>query len=206
MKSLDMYPEAKFLDIGANVGMYTVMVAAMKRQVVAADPVLKNLALINSSLKKSNTSQYVTLVNNPISNEEELVYTINKWPTNPGATQLVPAHLMTDDLQQYIIGVPVHSVTLNHLIQFADAKEIILKIDVEGFECKILTPYLEKTVPNVFIPLIFMEFIHIQNNLDNNCPDFKYMTDLLIDSGYKAWNMKEEFNITKNDIIVDILW
>ena len=41
---------------------------------------------------------------------------------------------------------------------------------LQGFECKILTPYLEKAVPNVFIPLIFMEFIHIQNNLDNNCP------------------------------------
>ena len=46
--------------------MYTVMVAAMHRRVIAVDPIIKNLALINLSLKKAGNSQYVSFINNPI--------------------------------------------------------------------------------------------------------------------------------------------
>ena len=46
--------------------MYTVMAAAMKRKVVAVDPIIKNLALINKSLKESQLLSYVSLINNPI--------------------------------------------------------------------------------------------------------------------------------------------
>ena len=47
-------------------GMFTVMVAAMHRKVFAVDPLLANLAFIDYSLKKSNNSQFVSLINNPI--------------------------------------------------------------------------------------------------------------------------------------------
>ena len=47
-------------------GMYTVMVAAMDKRVIAVDPILNNLALINQSLKRSIKSQYVSFIRNPI--------------------------------------------------------------------------------------------------------------------------------------------
>ena len=46
--------------------MYTVMVAAMGRKVIAVDPLMNNLALIHNSLKKVNNTKMVSLVNNPI--------------------------------------------------------------------------------------------------------------------------------------------
>ena len=46
--------------------MFTVMAAAMKRTVIAVDPMIKNLALINQSLKQSKLLQYVSFINNPI--------------------------------------------------------------------------------------------------------------------------------------------
>ena len=42
------------------------MAAAMKRTVIAVDPMIKNLALINQSLKQSKLLQYVTFINSPI--------------------------------------------------------------------------------------------------------------------------------------------
>ena len=47
-------------------GMFTVMVAAMHRKVVAVDPILNNLAMIHHSLKTVNNEDYVTLMNNPV--------------------------------------------------------------------------------------------------------------------------------------------
>ena len=42
------------------------MVAAMGRRVVAVDPILSNLALINQSLQRANNTKHVSFVSNPI--------------------------------------------------------------------------------------------------------------------------------------------
>ena len=55
-----------FADLGSNIGMYTVVVAAMRRQVVAVDADPKNLAYIRTSLDLTNTTQYVRLVQNAV--------------------------------------------------------------------------------------------------------------------------------------------
>ena len=47
-------------------GMYTVMIAEMKRRVVAVDPIRDNLALISSSVSKAGNSPYVHFVASPI--------------------------------------------------------------------------------------------------------------------------------------------
>ena len=46
--------------------MYTVMIAQMKRRVVAVDPIRDNLALINSSVSRAGNSPYVHFVASPI--------------------------------------------------------------------------------------------------------------------------------------------
>lgn len=66
LKAMSMYPSAVFLDIGSNIGMYTVMMAAAGRQVVAVDAMLVNLAYIHQSLMFGNTTQFVRLLNNPV--------------------------------------------------------------------------------------------------------------------------------------------
>ena len=47
-------------------GMYTVMIAQMKRRVVAVDPIRDNLAFIASSVRAAGNSAYVQYVANPI--------------------------------------------------------------------------------------------------------------------------------------------
>ena len=46
--------------------MYTVMVAAMHRRVIAVDPILTNLGLIRRSLEVAENTKFVSFVNNPI--------------------------------------------------------------------------------------------------------------------------------------------
>ena len=54
------------LDAGCNIGMYTIMVAAMDREVVAVDAMAENLAYVTKSLDIINKTDKVVLVNNPI--------------------------------------------------------------------------------------------------------------------------------------------
>ena len=66
MKAVDLVPEAIFIDVGCNIGVYTLAVAAMKRQVVAVDMMIDNLSYIRESLARSGLTSFVHLVNNAI--------------------------------------------------------------------------------------------------------------------------------------------
>ena len=55
-----------FIDIGSNIGSYTLPVASMGRKVVAVDMMEDNLGYIKTSLIKSNLTQYVELVHNAV--------------------------------------------------------------------------------------------------------------------------------------------
>ena len=57
--------------------------------------------------------------------------------------------------------------------------------DNQGFECKVLRPYLtSESTHDTFIPYIFMEWMHVRGNLDNNCPDLGGLVALFETRGY----------------------
>ena len=53
-------------DIGANLGMYALVIAAMKRRVVAVDADPVNLAYIRQSLSLGSHSHHVRTINNAV--------------------------------------------------------------------------------------------------------------------------------------------
>ena len=53
-------------DAGSNIGMYTIMMAAMNREVVAVDAMADNLAYIRRSLELGNKEALVTLAHNAV--------------------------------------------------------------------------------------------------------------------------------------------
>ena len=68
-----LYTEARsaqygpiFLDVGSNIGMFSLSVAAMNRSVVAVDADPVNLAYIRESLSLGGFSQNVRTVNNAV--------------------------------------------------------------------------------------------------------------------------------------------
>ena len=126
--------------------MYTVMVAAMDKRVVAVDPILNNLAIINQSLQRSKKSQHVSFIRNPIrclvlifsannharlSDQVERLYPVTNNTANQGGTRLIPANLMTPGLMAAVSGDPVVSTTLAHLVTFTGADTVIIKLDIE---------------------------------------------------------------------------
>ena len=55
-----------FLDIGSNIGMFSLSVAAMNRSVVAVDADPVNLAFIRESLSLGSFSKNVRTINNAV--------------------------------------------------------------------------------------------------------------------------------------------
>ena len=66
IRAMEAHPGAVFLDIGANIGMYTLVIAAMRRRVISVDADPSNLAYIRQSLELENTTDYVEIIYNSI--------------------------------------------------------------------------------------------------------------------------------------------
>ena len=66
MEAMRLHPEAVFLDLGSNIGAYTLPVASMRRRVVAVDMMRDNLAYIKTSLAQAGLDSYVEMVNNAV--------------------------------------------------------------------------------------------------------------------------------------------
>ena len=63
VRAMEAHPGAVFLDIGANIGMYTLVIAAMRRRVIAVDADPTNLAYIKHSLELENTIENKLVIN-----------------------------------------------------------------------------------------------------------------------------------------------
>ena len=66
IRAMKAYPSAVFIDIGANIGMYTLVIAALKRNVIAVDAAPFHLAYIKQSSEISKTRKYIELIYNSI--------------------------------------------------------------------------------------------------------------------------------------------
>jgi 2-polyprenyl-3-methyl-5-hydroxy-6-metoxy-1,4-benzoquinol methylase len=62
MKAMFAYPEATLLDLGSNIGMFTVAVAAMGRKVKAVDAGFENHAYTRTSLQLTSNLHHVDLI------------------------------------------------------------------------------------------------------------------------------------------------
>lgn len=66
IRSMEAYPSAVFLDVGANIGMYALVIAAMRRKVIAVDADPNNLAYIKKSQETEQKTDNIELIYNAI--------------------------------------------------------------------------------------------------------------------------------------------
>ena len=141
--------------MGCNIGMYSLVVAALGRDVVAVDGDARNLELVRKSLSLINRQSSTRLIYNSVSDGYETLYphTPPNLLTNPGATamktwQQVQEENITITLVIFRISdrvllttyqPPIESVKLRDILDIIPSKTIILKIDIEGYECKVTT-------------------------------------------------------------------
>ena len=53
---------------------------------------------------------------------------------------------------------------MKDILETIESKEIILKMDIEGYECKALQPEILLNKVGKFIPFIFIEWAHLKTD------------------------------------------
>lgn len=136
-----------FVDIGSNIGVYTILSSAhCKSKTIAIEPIPNTVEILKSNIKLNNIENLVTVKPFGISKKPEKLFFTNSLDSiNHVKTKL------DDENENYI---EINTDSLDNII--GNVNPTMLKIDVEGFEKEVINGG-ENTLSNLSLKAIIIE-------------------------------------------------
>jgi FkbM family methyltransferase len=137
-------PGDVFVDVGANVGSYTVLAALLGARVVAVEPIPETFAGLMANIRLNGMDSAVTAHRLGISDRSGVLrFTIENGTVN---------HVMAGGDQ--VAGTEVPVATLDSIL--TGVSPAVIKIDVEGFELAVVKG-AARTLQNPSLLAVIME-------------------------------------------------
>ncbi|MEM2293073.1 MAG: FkbM family methyltransferase [Nitrososphaerota archaeon] len=137
-----------FVDVGANIGYYTILIAKKGSRVIAVEPIPETVKVLKTNVVLNNVEEYVTVVNKCATSQNmkiKMFVPINKYYGL--ATIYKEVHPVSKYQEILIPGVTLDSI-------LSDFYSItLIKIDVEGAEFEVLKG-LNKSLKNTHFIVI----------------------------------------------------
>lgn len=199
VKLLQEDPSLTFLDIGANIGAFTLEMAKLGRKTISVEPLIDNIKRLCCSVHKGKLGDLVTIIANAISSRHMQV-TLGKDLNNVGGT-FVNQENPVKKAQIVMNGEyanPVNTILLDDILGLPEKpSRVVIKMDVEGYEHFVLEggTYFFK---QVFVKAVFMEWTYSNNPSIRDSiikfmvnrdflPHALSMQDSLLESSYDRW-------------------
>jgi FkbM family methyltransferase len=171
-----------FLDIGANQGLYT-LCAAMNKNCITCfsfEPVSKTFALLKKNVTVNDLSTKCHLINKAITNKSGF-HDITIKANHSGVATMHPGNNLISETNNNTETIEAISyIELDNLIRNKDKVELIVKIDVEGFEMIVIKELLKTQVAK--------EITEIYFEVDERWIDYNDIEVLLKSNGYKFFS------------------
>lgn len=129
-----------FIDIGANIGTYTIMHASKGMKTFAFEPVYENYKALTINVLLNNLERNTKLFNIGLADKETTVgFAFD--PLNTGASHLETLPAEDEAAEQRSVHREIQLTRLDDIRAKMDIKKdekILMKIDVEGMEAEVL--------------------------------------------------------------------
>ena len=123
-------PRIGVIDIGANIGLYSLLSLAMGHRTVAVDPNIRSLSRLRASVLANGLDpDHVTTLLNAVGDKRGPVNVIRS-KDNQGDTRVSEARI------GWIMRDPVNMIAMDDIITFCPFSDAIMKIDIQGYEHK----------------------------------------------------------------------
>lgn len=162
-----------YLDLGCNIGVYTLFVAKLGTVVYAVDPNINNLKLLTNSLRLGNIHENVTLILNAISDKHGNV-TLEIINGNIGGSVIKE---IDETNSKHSNGNVVEAITLDDIAEILKNKKAFIKMDIESYELNAILG-AHNFFQTVDVRYIQMEWTHFRYNEKGHI-----ITDSLIKHG-----------------------
>ena len=171
-------PELGFLDIGANIGPWGLLAAAMGHKTIMVEPFPNHTEKIKHSVQVGNVQNNTIIVQNSISDQYS-VYSPS-FPygkSNLGALRMVPYKGT---------GPKMASVHMNDLVPILPFNRALMKLDLEGFEDKGLV-HSDELFKAIFIPYVLMEWAFPKYVYKDDSKRVMALINSMTSKGYKPY-------------------
>ncbi len=206
-------PSMGFIDIGANIGMYTLTLATAGHQVVSLEPGVQHLMRVHRSIELGDLHDRITLLRNGVGDVRgvakmlyfggnnraissiEMLNGSKHQVTNIKTNPELYLHGDTGDKmiskdKKTVVGSEEYlkTIWLDDIIPFCHFNKAVIKIDIEGHEHKAFS-HCQELFTKITIPYVLMEWNHVvkHSQKDKNDKDrqlFDKMLNFFLDSGY----------------------
>jgi len=164
LQLLIRHPHLDFIDIGANIGTYTMYVAALGRFVLAIDCFGPNLDRIHRAVQLTNVANRVVLIKNAIFSRSGNFLRLSNVATNVGGQELDASKNETYNQSGIIDPYIVKTIKFDDLVPILISRGIrgaIIKMDIEGSES-----FVVESGSQIFdlleIPYVQMEWMKVR--------------------------------------------
>ena len=171
-------PDTVFVDVGANIGQYTLLASPFVRQVIAFEPNPATYALLEGNVRR-NRLRNVSLYQAAVSSSDGEAFIFDSDPGNHGGASMQGAEG----------GKRITTRALDSVLDERACKEgrLFLKVDVEGAELDVLrgaAPLIEMCKPTILVEVLETN----QNRFGRTGAD---ILDALRDHGYSFQSVSE---------------
>ena len=128
------YPEFSFIDVGANIGTYTMFAASLGRSVLAIECFQPNYLRIAKALQMENVTDRVALIGNAIFARSGETMQLKSVPTNIGGQFINAGGVLSQSLND---PYSVKTIRFNDIIPILkqrNIRSVVMKVDIEGSE------------------------------------------------------------------------
>jgi len=171
---LTQYRNAFFIDVGLNIGMYSLVAIARKHKTIAFEPLYLNLNRVCSSV---NYNKFKDLTIYPFAITNATTKVSFRTPKeNAGGTEVYDNDKLDgDENVDFAYGYPFDSFNILY------DGPIIMKIDIEGHECQMFQ-HMETFFKENDIRLIMIEWGQLAKHCGN------VVADILLNHGLKPYD------------------
>ena len=155
-------PALGVIDLGANIGVYTLVGAAMGRRVVAVEPFMANIVRLHAASQRAGTSSQITLLHNGVSNCHGNS-TIRPNGSNQGDVRIQKG------VSPCVGSCPetISMITLDDIVDLLPFQRAVIKIDIQGYE-HLAFQHAQNLLNALFIPCIYMEWTEMKKHQNLN--------------------------------------
>ena len=177
-------PELHVIDIGANIGQFSLIGASMGRKVLAVEARLKHVQMLHHSVVLNGYQSQVTIVHNALSDQRGRV-SMEVYHLNQGGATVLEGPNIKSPF--HIERNATDSIIMSDLLPVVNFTKALMKMDIEGFEAKALK-YAEPFFDQVKIPHIFMEWNQMPRNPEHVV---EHLLSWLSTQGYQCYTIDE---------------
>ena len=151
-------PELGLIDIGANIGVYSLVAAKMGHPVLAVEPYIGNIKRLQKAAQMANITDKITLLQNVISDTRGKVNLTIPYDNQGGGRVTRTGGKASDcKLDTCTVISEVRAILMDDLAPFASFPSAVMKIDIEGHE-HVAFAYVNRLLASVRVVAIIMEW------------------------------------------------